>query len=663
MKNTIVTILFLLVTLTLKAQQQPAAIPGKYGIFVLCGNTFAKGFEYQVYIKQPKGWTMLTKMKFPGSLSEFNARINEAMPLYPYLKAPGEKEIKRIWEHALMSKVIDSIAPFSVNPLILEALGAGNMVTSVERARDYNFKVVKSYGASKADTLKPVLRAKYPGARLTTWCKAYSVGPQEKSVTVEFEITNPGRMFDCDVYRSAYLRNDFRLVSVTKLYSSKEGKTYLSVFDDGVVKGAGYSYFVVPFDPLGNIGSASDTINIYNVLPGQLSVTLDKFSATSLEKENAIKLSWKLSQIKDIVSIDIYRSENYDNGYRKITSIKPTDTVYLDRSVNPVTAYFYTLRLNGEYQRSFHSTRIHAILKPNRLNTLPPQDLIIKRTGNKLVTLCWRRMENDTRGYYVYRATGYKGEPRQISSLILSNETNVCYTDTLTGADEVQTYTYSVADVNTSYAISPLSEPASLQIVPSDLPVPTKVGTSLLGSKVMVLWDDMVKSYPYVIGYKINRRVEDFRGKNIEAPKNIAFLTSDKNFIEDSLVQENRKYYYTIQCVGIDSTSKGSPSQEVGCFIYASVVPSPSNLKVFPQEKSVIIQWDEPMANDITAYKLYRAEKNGMPVEIATISRGTSEYTDNKIEKGKSYYYAIETVINDGIKSKRTDLVGITVPK
>ena len=658
MKYKVLFILLFFTTVSI-AQQTPLAVPGKNGIFVWCGHAFPKGFEYQVYIQQSDGWKLLLKMKFPENLSELNARINENMPLYPYLKAPSETEINRIWEKAKRTQVVDSVAPYSANPLIMEVMGAGMLITGIDPGKDYSFKVVKSYNTSHADTLSVIRNIRFPGRNLQTSFKPFDVKPQGKSVTVEFEITNPDRMFDCEVYRSEYQRNKFEPVSVSKLYYKKTGKNYISISDDGVVNGSGYSYYIIPFDAMGNTGPASETINVYNVPSTRLSVNLDKFNAKSMEKEDAIKLSWKLKQVKDIVSIDIYRSEAYDGSYHKIISLGPRDTVYIDRSVKPVSAYFYTIRLNGEYQKSFPSPRIPAILKPNRPNIFPPKDLTLSRKGN-LITLCWKKFEEDTRGYYVYRADGFRGIPKQISALILSDNEKVCYTDTLKETGNIETYTYAVADVNTSYAISPLSETVSVQVVTSPLPVPSKVKSSLQNNKALLVWDDMTKNYPFVIGYKVIRRTDDFNNKKVEPARTIAIFRSDKNYFEDSLVVANRKYYYTIQCIGTDSTNSGSPSQEVACFIYEVLPPVPSNLKIFPQENSIIVQWDEPISEGIEGYKLFRSEKNQEPVEIASMKAGTAEYIDANVKKGKSYYYAIETINKKGQKSKRSDYIGIS---
>jgi fibronectin type 3 domain-containing protein len=652
-------LIFLLFTaLVSNAQQTPVAVPGKQGIFVWYGHSFAKSFEYQVYINQASSWKLLAKTKFPVSLSELNARINESLPLYPYLKAPSETEINLIWEKAKRTELIDSVTPYSGNPLIMEILGTGMLVTGIEEGKDFTFKVVKSYNTSRADTLSLIKNIRFPGQSLKTTFKPFDVKPQGKSIIVEFEITNPDRMFDCEVYRSEYQRNNFKPVSVSKLYYKKTGKSYISISDDGVVGGSGYSYYVIPFDAMGNTGSASEPINVYNVLPDQLSVAFEKYKAKSIEKENAIKLSWKLSKTKDIISIDIFRSESYDGNYHKIISLSPNDTVYLDRTVKPVTAYFYTIRLNGEYQQSLPSPRIPAILKPDRPNIFPPKNLIISRKGNS-VTLCWERFEDDTRGYYVYRADGFKGVPKQISEIIITDSGKVCYTDSLKQSNYIQTYTYYLSDVNTSYAISPMSDAVSMQIVPSILPVPTKVKTSLQNNKVLLVWDDMVKSYPFVIGYRIIRRVDDFNNKQIEPAKIVGLIRSEKNFIEDSLVVEKRKYYYTVECIGLDTASVGSPSQEVACFIYEDLPPIPSNIKLFPQEKSIIVQWDEPLAEGIDGYKIYRSEKNQTPAEIVTLKVGTSEYIDTNVKQGKSYYYSIETINKKGKRSKRSDYTGI----
>jgi hypothetical protein len=653
-----ILIIMLLSTLISNAQQTPLAVPGQQGIFVWCGHSFAKGFEYQVYISQANSWKLLSKAKFPANLSELNARINEILPDYPYLIPPTESEISRIWERAHRTQLIDSVPPYSANPLIIQALGTGVMISGIEAGKDYTFKVVKSYSSSRADTLSLIKNVRFPGQKLQATLKPFNVKPQEKSVIVEFEIVNQDRMFDCFVYRSEYQRNNYAKVPVSKFYYKKDGKSYISIFDEGVIKGSGYSYYLVPFDALGNTGKASDPVHVYNVLANQLSAAFIKYKAVSLEKENAIKVSWKIIKNKDIVSIDVYRSEAYDGNYHKMISLSPADSFFVDRTVKPVSAYFYTIRLNGEYQRSMPSPRLPAILKPNRPNTFPPKDITVSHKGN-LVTLCWKRFEEDTRGYYVYRADGFKGEPKQISGIILSDSASVCYTDTLKESGSLNTYSYSVADVNTSYAISPLSESASVQVLTGALPVTTNPKATLQNNKILLLWTDMTKDYPYVIGYLVNRRVVDFNNRPVEPTRRVAVFRSDKNYYEDSSIIENRKYLYTIQCLGIDSTNIGSPSQEVACFIHENLPPAVSDLKLFPQEKSIIVQWSEPLAEGIVSYKIYRSEKNQEPVEIATVKSGTSEYIDTSVKRGRSYYYSIETVNLKGKKSKRTDFTGI----
>jgi hypothetical protein len=217
-----------------------------------------------------------------------------------------------------------------------------------------------------------------------------------------------------------------------------------------------------------------------------------------------------------------------------------------------------------------------------------------------------------------------------------------------------------VADVNTSYVISQLSESVPVQLVTSAMPVPTRIRTTFTNNKILILWDDMQKSYPFVIGYKVTRRADSFENKPVEKSKTIAVIRSNRNYLEDSAVIDNMKYYYTVQCLGIDSTKSGSQSQEVACFIYETSIPMPSNLKLFPQGKSIIIQWDEPISEAIVAYKIYRSEKDQEPVEIANIKPGIIEYVDQNVKKGKSYFYSMESVAKNDGKSKRTEYVGIT---
>jgi hypothetical protein len=83
-----------------------------------------------------------------------------------------------------------------------------------------------------------------------------------------------------------------------------------------------------------------------------------------------------LASTKNLRAVEIWRSEDYDSGYKLIATAAATDSVYYDQSVEPVKGYYYQIKLNGVYDRSFESVRVSGMLKANRQALLKPLILL-----------------------------------------------------------------------------------------------------------------------------------------------------------------------------------------------------------------------------------------------------------------------------------------------
>lgn len=114
----------------------------------------------------------------------------------------------------------------------------------------------------------------------------------------------------------------------------------------------------------------------------------------------------------------MYRSEDYDTGYRLIGSASLADTSFTDRQVNPITTYYYYLIINNAYGQSGKSARIAGMLEANS-KAMTPFNLSAQALPG-MVVLSWKKPSGDTRGYYIMRSDDGSGKFRQLGDLVRS---------------------------------------------------------------------------------------------------------------------------------------------------------------------------------------------------------------------------------------------------
>ncbi len=340
-----------------------------------------------------------------------------------------------------------------------------------------------------------------------------------------------------------------------------------------------------------------------------------------------------------------------------IAALNPTQKEYLDsRGINPAVSYFYYVAINNGYGSSLPSARVPAILEGNNPNLFPPQHLNISRAGN-VVTLNFRRLGKDTRGYYIYRGDGYTSPLTQLPRMLLSSDTILTYHDTLPSTINMEVYSYAVASVNTSYNISPMSNRVSVSYSGGKLPVPEKVTAIENKKSILVTWSDAAKLHSGVLGYRIFRK-SNVNGKDENSEKLVAVTDFTNNFYNDSLVLSGSYYSYRVQCMGEDSLDVGSMSQSGGVYFKIDSKLQPGNVTAVPADQKIILKWTMPVVEDINSVQVFRSEENKDPELLIETNNKTESFEDTKAVKGTIYYYFVVLKYKDNLTSKPTDAVG-----
>jgi hypothetical protein len=357
-------------------------------------------------------------------------------------------------------------------------------------------------------------------------------------------------------------------------------------------------------------------------------------------------------------TIDIYKSDNYDKGYRRVGSVSPGDTQYVDNDVNPITTYFYYLIINNAYGQSIPSSRITGMLGPVRIATAPYE--LTAESKNGVVKLKWRKPTADTRGYYVYRSEMNLSDTlTQITDIILTDSLNVEFVDSLKTVRSIS-LAYAVKSVNTSYDISPFSE--EVHISP-DLKIAIETPLNLRAKynhgSVLLTWNDVQERDNNILGYNLYRKILKHDGSDSTSFVLINEKAEDNsmNYYDDTTAEEGVKYLYSVESFSVGESRSGlsSPSViEVPIFRPVSI----SSLNVARVKDGVILNWHHTMQENIKEYRIYRLTQSKDAVLVATIPSVSESYLDKKAPVGESCFYAITCVNKKNIESKIDDWVG-----
>nr|WP_162989038.1 hypothetical protein [Pedobacter schmidteae] len=669
-KRLVFALVLLLTAAQVDAQNTAVNVhAGPKGIWVLCGNQLPKDFSYRVLRKKGnEDWVKMVDLTFPKNKEEIQAEMLTAQHAAGLVTGPlSDTRLNQVWERLKDAVTISLPIEMQNDYPLRKANGTAWFDAKADSAVGYAYKVQLIGQKEEVVTESVSKTVSYPGKVPEADMLPMNLKSVKGSIIGEFNIAEKDGMNSCKVFRSYYLKSGFEEIQAEPIFLKRDSNLILQFTDKTAVEKVAYSYAVRPVDAAGNVGGLSEALNAFNVAENTIVPSVTNFKTTSVEKEKAIKLSWKLKDNKDVVSIDIFKGAAYDGDYVKIASVSAKDTAYLDYYAKPIETYYYTIRLNGTYEKSPTSPRISGILKSSNGNYFPPRNLRLVQEKN-LVHLSWERTEDDTRAYYVYRSIGNTTKMEQVGPILITDSAQVSYTDTLPVKTAPGTYAYAVADQNTSYIVSGITRPVFAYTQGTNaLPIPHDLSVLKLSpGMIQIVWANMQTESRSFGGYRLYRRAMGLNGIEIEPlkPLNTHLLNATANSYVDSTAtaKEGMTYYYSLKTVAEDEATMSSSSLEAGITIYPAVVNGVANVRVLLSGKTVAIKWDNPIGDDLKHIKVFRMEGEKEDAEeMATLNAAVQSFTDAKVTTGHTYYYQLQIENKQGKKSRLTDAVGIKI--
>ncbi len=234
------------------------------------------------------------------------------------------------------------------------------------------------------------------------------------------------------------------------------------------------------------------------------------------------------------------------------------------------------------------------------------------------IKIKWDIQENVT-GYKIYRRVG-NGKSTLIGE-VSDGMVNSYYDNNVSSG---KTYYYSVKAFNETTE-SKISKECKQAFVSS----PKNVKVVNKRNYVNVTWSKLKGAKEY----RVYRAVENGGWKKIATVKNNVFAYKDK------AIKHSVTYKYTV------IAKYGNLWSAKGGGIKNEYFQYPSVLSLKNKENNIIFSWNA--INGASAYSVYRMnDDSGKWVLIDTVSE--TKYIDENIENGKSYYYTVRALSENG---------------
>jgi len=370
---------------------------------------------------------------------------------------------------------------------------------------------------------------------------------------------------------------------------------------------------------------------------------------------DSIALEWKGFNIQNIFGYHIYRS-NLEKDSQKMTKIATLKNKYishyLDKNLEANTNYLYAISIIGSNDTQSQPSEA---IKANTLKKLPSVSFSIAINDlPRQVKILWRPHTNQSVEYYIIqRNDSVKTKWSTISKV--KYRLNAEYIDTKLKDD--YTYSYRIKVLTFDNIMSGPSAPiiAKTKALPKTT---SKIdATTNVARKIILTWQPLDN--------------DDIQGYNIYSSKSktesFSKLASTKKFdntFEHIINKNNEVRFYKITAVDKDGleTSKQTLPMVTGKTLQS---PKPPLMTLgLIQDKTVIINWEKG-DNRAIHYNVHKNIKEGMFTSKTKIFKQVdgNRFEDKDILRGVKYEYQVEAVDANGLLSKKTPSVSLTMPR
>ncbi len=343
-----------------------------------------------------------------------------------------------------------------------------------------------------------------------------------------------------------------------------------------------------------------------------------------------ISLDWNDNAETDIGGYNVYRSSTDGGPYTKLNGSLVASSSYINTGIYGGGTYYYvvtavdtgSLESSNSNQSSATATNA-APAAPTGLTATP---------GSENISLDWNNnTEPDLNGYNVYRSLVSGGPYSKINGSLVTSSN---YTDTgLTGN---VTYYYVITAVDLGSNESGNSNQASA--TPAGVPPTAPTGLVATPGDGLVSLDWNNNTEPDLNGYNVYRSLVSGGPYS----KVNGTLVATSNYTDAGLTA-GITYYYVVTAVDLGGYESGY-SNQASATPYDNPPAAPTGLTATRGNQKINLNWDDNTEGDLDGYNVYRGTTSGNYSKINGSLVESSNYLDNGLTGGVTYYYVVNAV-------------------
>ena len=627
-----------------RAVNNQPVMPGPAGVFLFMQDTAQHGRitdHHAVYTisrekKKNAGFKKIMELSFPSSPAELEKRLRagilQEILLQRHLKSAADL-------YAQLEKGrYDTLGLFAASPDVLTALGMLWVDREITRNDpDVGYKVEATRNGNTRVLYERHLR----DTRYTPFprFRRYSMNGTDSAATATWYTTD-GKAGFARVYAS--LGNSKTYTMAIRSFVYRRRDTLFATYTTSVKKGDRVSFFMRPEDFAGNMGQASDTVNL---LALSFNNMLAIKSLRARDTLGGILLNWDSLPSKAYYSgIRVMKSRSATDNYVTLDTLPAGAHSYLDRKIIMGVQYYYNVMpIMYDLPQKAHvapatitgmarvrSGRIHA-----------PQGIRLSFTEGRDIRISWLpNSELTLFAYYVLRGTSPKN--MKVVSPAVRDTVFVDSAETLNAGT---TYLYAVKAMDLDMKNSDTSEAVS--ILPAKgrvVAAPAGLTARFTEQGIRLAWNDTRLNDASVIGYMIYKRK---KGEQYFTPLTRTFITGDH--FTDTAVDVPGLFEYG--CTAADAWNNQSllsplASVEVPGSTYLYAPPGPDLRNLATGIEISVPPSVKPEAG--RQYLIYRRSISDKQYhKIGKMPLDHAVYLDRQVSKQQLYVYRLSASLQN----------------
>ena len=386
-------------------------------------------------------------------------------------------------------------------------------------------------------------------------------------------------------------------------------------------------------DSAGNTGT--DTLTVTYTPPDPTPPAAPTNLTANAVSSSQIDLDWDDNTELDLSHYNVHRSTNIGGPYSQVAT-NVTLSQHSDTGLSASTTYYYVVTaVDTASNESGYSNEASDTTYAPDLPPAAPTDLTANAVSSSQIDLDWDdNTEPDLSHYNVHRSTT-PGDPY---SQVATNVTLSQHSDT--GLSASTTYYYVVTAVDTASNESGYSNEASDTTGPA---APTNLtATAGSSSRIDLQWTDNANDED---GFRIERKISG------GAYEEITTVSPDVTRYYDIGLDSSETYTYHVCSYKGDCNSTWSNEAT------QSPLPvAPSGLTAISGNGVVDLSWMDNTETDFHHYDVYRSLTSGSGYsKINSSDVSVSNYTDNTVTNGTTYYYIVKATDNSSNESSASN--------